>query len=396
MAAAARPTVTVQLTTGDKKVQLPIPAVLLAPIRPDIVQFVHTSIAKNRRQPYAVSPYAGHQTSAESWGTGRAVARIPRVAGGGTHRSGQGAFGNMCRGGRMFAPTKTWRKWHRKVNVNQRRYALVSALAASAVPSLVLARGHRIEKVAEVPLVVSNDAVKDLKKTSAAIKLLKSLNALTDVEKVKNSKKIRRGKGKLRNRRHTQKRGPLVIFNKKSALIQAFRNIPGVELASVNRLNLLQLAPGGHLGRFVIWTQDAFEKLDSIYGTFTKRSSSKNGYSLPRGLLTNSDLSRLINSDEIQSKIRPTISGEKKVQRKKNPLRNLGVLVKLNPYAKTLRRKELLLRKARKEKKDQIVAAKRKESAQDRKDKKARTKARRKFYDVLTDKPKPVKKEAKK
>lgn len=34
--------------------------------------------------------YAGHQTSAESWGTGRAVARIPRVAGGGTHRSGQG------------------------------------------------------------------------------------------------------------------------------------------------------------------------------------------------------------------------------------------------------------------------------------------------------------------
>lgn len=48
----------------------------------------------------------GHQTSAESWGTGRAVARIPRVRGGGTHRSGQGAFGNMCRGGRMFAPTK--------------------------------------------------------------------------------------------------------------------------------------------------------------------------------------------------------------------------------------------------------------------------------------------------
>ena len=27
------------------------------------------------------------QTSAESWGTGRAVARIPRVRGGGTHRS---------------------------------------------------------------------------------------------------------------------------------------------------------------------------------------------------------------------------------------------------------------------------------------------------------------------
>jgi hypothetical protein len=74
-----------------------------SPIRPDIVQSVHTGMNKNKRQPYAVSEKAGHQTSAESWGTGRAVARIPRVSGGGTHRAGQAAFGNMCRSGRMFA-----------------------------------------------------------------------------------------------------------------------------------------------------------------------------------------------------------------------------------------------------------------------------------------------------
>ena len=70
------------------------------------VRSVHTGIAKNNRQPYAVKFEAGMQTAAESWGTGRAVSRIPRVPGGGTHRAGQGAFGNMCRGGRMFAPTK--------------------------------------------------------------------------------------------------------------------------------------------------------------------------------------------------------------------------------------------------------------------------------------------------
>jgi len=85
--------------------------------------------------------FVGHQTSAESWGTGRAVARIPRVRGGGTHRSGQGAFGNMCRGGRMFAPTKPWRRWHRRININQKRYALVSAIAASGVPALVMSKG---------------------------------------------------------------------------------------------------------------------------------------------------------------------------------------------------------------------------------------------------------------
>ncbi|KAJ8874605.1 hypothetical protein PR048_025471 [Dryococelus australis] len=118
-----------------------LPAVFKAPIRPDVVNFVHDQMAKNHRQPYCVNKDAGHQTSAESWGTGRAVARIPRVRGGGTHRSGQGAFGNMCRGGRMFAPTKQWRRWHRKINVNQKRYAMVSAIAATGVPALVMSKG---------------------------------------------------------------------------------------------------------------------------------------------------------------------------------------------------------------------------------------------------------------
>lgn len=125
-----------------KDVTVALPAVFRAPIRPDVVNEVHQLIRRNTRQAYAVSEEAGHQTSAESWGTGRAVARIPRVRGGGTHRSGQGAYGNMCRGGRMFAPTKTWRRWHRKISINQKRYAMVSAVAASGVPALVQARGE--------------------------------------------------------------------------------------------------------------------------------------------------------------------------------------------------------------------------------------------------------------
>lgn len=224
-----------------------------------------------------MSKKAGHQTSAESWGTGRAVARIPRVGGGGTHRSGQAAFGNMCRGGRMFAPTKTWRKWHVKVNQNQRRFAVVSALAATALPSLVLARGHRIEQINEVPLVVES-AVESFAKTKEAVALLKTLNAYSDVVKVSNSRKLRAGKGKLRNRRHRQRRGPLIVYNEDNGIVKAFRNLPGVELVNVRRLNLLQLAPGGHLGRFVIWTHSAFTALDEIFGTFDKPSAFKKDY----------------------------------------------------------------------------------------------------------------------
>ncbi|KAL1914937.1 60S ribosomal protein uL4 [Calcarisporiella thermophila] len=346
---AARPVINVFSETGKETVgTVPLPAVFKAPIRPDIVNFVHTNMAKNKRQPYAVSDKAGHQHSAESWGTGRAVARIPRVSGGGTHRAGQGAFGNMCRGGRMFAPTKTWRKWHVKTNQNQKRYATASALAASAIPSLVLARGHRIEEIAEVPLVVS-DAAESLAKTKSAVALLQAVNAYRDVTKVSNSRKLRAGKGKLRNRRHRQRRGPLVVYSEDKGIVKAFRNIPGVELANVRRLNLLQLAPGGHLGRFIIWTQGAFALLDEIYGTTESGSSLKKDYSLPNAIMTNPDVARLINSDEIQSVVRP--AGPKTQKRpftqKKNPLRNVGVMVRLNPYARTLRRAEILSQQRR-------------------------------------------------
>merc|ERR1712063_97617 len=342
MSGAARPLVQVWNAEGKSTSQQALPAVLTAPIRSDVVQFVHTNLNKNNRQAYAVSVKAGHQTSAESWGTGRAVARIPRVAGSGTHRAGQAAFGNMCRGGRMFAPTKVWRRWHRRVNLNQKRMAVCSALAASALPSLVMARGHSIDNVPEVPLVISNDAVSGLEKTSAAVKLLQAVSAYDDVQKSKDSKKIRAGKGKHRNRRYVQHVGPLVVYDESGPLTRAFRNLPGVETCQVSRLNLLRLAPGGHLGRFIIWTEGAFKQLDSVFGTAETESEQKKGYKLPTAKMSNSDLTSIINSDEIQSALRPKRPVGEFRARKKNPLRNFGFMVKLNPYAIPARRAELL------------------------------------------------------
>jgi len=298
--AVARPLISVFNEQGEVSRQVTLPAVFKAPIRPDVVHFVHSNMSKNARQPYAVHKHAGHQTSAESWGTGRAVSRIPRVRGGGTHRSGQAAFGNMCRGGRMFAPTKTWRKWHRRINQKQRRYAICSALAASSIPALLMARGHVVDDIPEVPVVCTN-AIESMTKTKAAVALLKQLHAYDDVEKCQNSKKIRAGKGKMRNRRYVMRRGPLVIYNEDHGIKQAFRNLPGVDLISVDRLNLLKLSPGSHLGRFCIWSEGAFQKLDAIYGTSRKPSTEKSNFKLPRAKICNADLPRLINSDEVQT-----------------------------------------------------------------------------------------------
>lgn len=262
----------------------------------------------------------------------------------------------MVRGGRMFAPTKLWRRWFIKSNQNQKRYATASALAATAVPSLVLARGHRIEEIEEVPLVVSS-AAESFTKTKEAVALLKSFKAYNDVVKVSNSRKLRAGVGKIRNRRHTQRRGPLVIYNEDKGIVKAFRNIPGVELVNVRRLNLLQLAPGGHVGRFCIWTEDAVKQLDELFGTYDKPSALKKGFSLPLPKIANTDITRIINSDEIQSVVRA--AGPSKTQRpftqKKNPLRNRAVLFRLNPYAQSSIRNELRQqeqRRANKLKKD--------------------------------------------
>ncbi|OBT67439.1 large subunit ribosomal protein L4e [Pseudogymnoascus sp. 23342-1-I1] len=339
---ASRPTVTILSADGTASgATHPLPRVFTSPIRPDIVQTVHTGMAKNKRQPYAVAEKAGHQTSAESWGTGRAVARIPRVSGGGTHRAGQAAFGNMCRSGRMFAPTKVWRKWHQKINLGQKRFATASALAASSVPSLLLARGHQISTVPEVPLVINSEvfANASISRTAAAVALLSSVGAGADVSKVKASRKLRAGKGKLRGRRHRQRRGPLVVYNPLedgTELSLAFRNIAGVETSSVFALNLLQLAPGGHLGRFVIWTSAAFKALDTVYGSTTAPSALKKDFLLPSAIVTQADIGRLINSSEIQTVVRAA-KGEARTKRtavqKKNPLRNKQVLLRLNPYA---------------------------------------------------------------
>jgi large subunit ribosomal protein L4e len=246
----------------------------------------------------------------------------------------------------MYAPNKVWRKWHRKINITQKRHAVASALAASALPALVMARGHRIEEVPEVPLVL-NDEVESISKTSKALAILKKVGAIADVEKSKESKAIRAGKGKMRNRRYVLRKGPLVVIGNDSGVSKAFRNLPGVEVASVDSLNLLQLAPGGHMGRFCIWTKSAFEKLDSIFGTYTTDSAVKKGYKLPRACMANADLARVINSDEIQSVVRQAKTAVTRRPLKKNPLKNLGAMLKLNPYANAARRMEVLLSEKR-------------------------------------------------
>lgn len=277
------------------------PEVFDMEIREDLVKTVVRLVSQNSRQPYAVSKYAGMQHSAESWGTGRAMARVPRVKGSGTRRAGQGAFANFCRSGRMAHPTKVTRRWHRKTPKTLRRIACAMSVAATAHSSIVEGRGHRISNLEMLPLVISDD-ISGITKTKQAYELLQKLHLDEDLERVRNSKSLTAGKGKMRGRRYNKKRGVLIISD--GPEMAAFRNIEGVDQMNINALNILGLSPGGNVGRLVLWTESAFLKLNPLFGSIGGESELKKGFSLPVPSITVSDLGSYFYSDEIQSLIK--------------------------------------------------------------------------------------------
>ncbi len=107
--------------------------------------------------------------------------------------------------------------------------------------------------------------------------------------------------------------------------------MPGVQISGVWDLNILLLAPGGHLGRFIIWTKDAFEQLQTVFGSWNQPSAVKKNYFLPRPVLTNSDIKRVIFSDSVVavSRVKTPVV---KLPKKPNYTRNVRALDKLDPY----------------------------------------------------------------
>ena len=237
----------------------------------------------------------------------------------------------------MAFPLQVWRRWHRRVNLNEKRHALASALAGTVCLPLVLAKGHKISKVPQLPMVLDS-SVNQISKTKEAYEMLEKIGCGEDLERVKDGRVIRAGVGKARGKKYRHKKGPLfVVDDDGQNLVRALRNIPGVDTLHVSRLNIRQLAPGGQLGRFTVFTQGAIQKLGAEFGNHNG-CSVRNGYRLKREVLTNPDIGAIINSDEIQSIVRPKKTPEKLHPRqKKNPLKNKKAMDVLNPFQAKLR-----------------------------------------------------------
>jgi len=231
---------------GKMKTKVDLPEVFDEAYRPDLIKKAVVVAQANRRQSYGAQPTAGIKTSAESWGSGRGVAQVPRLK-----NSSRVARVPQAVGGRKAHPPNASRTFSEKINKKERKKAMRSAIAATANPELVKARGHRFD--ATLPLIVE-DSFEKLATTGKIAEVLAALNVLQDVQKAKRGKHVRAGKGKRRGRRYKTKKSILIIGTKP---LFAARNLPGVDVVSVDQLNVELLAPGTHAGRLAIWTKSA-------------------------------------------------------------------------------------------------------------------------------------------
>ncbi len=240
--------------------KIKLPPIFETPIRTDIIKRAVLAIQSARFQPQGRDPMAGKRTTAESRGVGLGIARIPRIKG----PRGTGAFAPGTVGGRLAHPPTSEKKIVKKIPRKEKRLALFSAIAATASKEMVVSRGHSVEGVPQIPLVVANE-LEGLKTTRDVEEALIKLGVLADLYRVRESIKVRAGKGKLRGRKMKQAVGPLIVVAEDRGLGEAARNIPGVEVVPVKSLNAEVLAPGTHPGRLTIWTASAIETLDKLY-----------------------------------------------------------------------------------------------------------------------------------
>ena len=95
---------------------------------------------------------AGKRTTAESRGVGLGIARVPRIKG--TNRAG---FGVSIVGGHQAFPPTSKKQISKKINKKERRLAIKSCIAATALKEYVQIRGHKISNDISLPIVVDDE-----------------------------------------------------------------------------------------------------------------------------------------------------------------------------------------------------------------------------------------------
>ncbi|MDH3365378.1 MAG: 50S ribosomal protein L4 [Thermoplasmata archaeon] len=209
----------------------------------------------NARQPYAPKSTAGSRHSVSTWGKGRGVARVQRLM-----NSSHAAQSPNNVGGRRAHPPRVDKDYSKKINKKELLKAKLAALHATSVPDIVRHRGHRFDDELTVPVIVKDD-LEAIKTTKEAVEVLSSIGVYDDVERAKNGRKIRAGKGKMRGRKYRNPRGLLVVLSNECDGGRSIRNLSGIEVVTPKALNVSMLAPGGDPGRLMVISESALSEM---------------------------------------------------------------------------------------------------------------------------------------
>ncbi len=232
-----------------------LPSIFTTPLRPDVIKRAVVAVQSHRFQPQGRDPMAGKRTTAESRGVGLGISRVPRL------KTGmRAAFGAGIVGGHSAHPPRSEKRIRKKIPRKELALAFRSAVAATGAKEIVARRGHLVDDVPDLPLVVIDD-IESLERTKDVESFLLQLGVWADVFRAKESRNVRAGRGKGRGRRYKQAIGPLIVVSQDRGILKAARNLPGVEVALVNGLNVENLAPGTHPGRLTVWSSSSVERL---------------------------------------------------------------------------------------------------------------------------------------
>jgi len=254
--------VSVYSLDGTAKEHITLPSVFLTEYRPDLIRRVFVALQSHSFQPKGRSPTAGKKTSAVSWGVGRGVSRVPRVKGERYSRAGQAAGIAGVVKGRVAHPPKTEKRIHKRVNKKERIYALKSAIAATMSKEIVGSRGHRVENLPALPIVVE-DEIQRITRTSELVEFMEKVGLSEELKRLRESEQRVSGvRCKRKTRRKRIAVGPLIVVGKDEGISLAARNIKGVETVPLSSLSVLHLSPGAHPARLTIWSKSAISQLD--------------------------------------------------------------------------------------------------------------------------------------
>ena len=242
---------TVRDLDGKDAGEVELPTVFETAFRPDLIKRAVLAAQANRTQDTGTDEYAGLRTPAESHGSGRGMAHIPR-------QNGRAREVPQAVSGRPAHPPKAEKDRGLDINTKERKLATRSAIAATADGELVADRGHEFDEELEFPLVVS-DEFEELVKTQDAVDVLEALGVADDIERAEDGKTVRAGRGTTRGRKYTEPKSVLVVTSEDPSL--AARNLAGSDVATAAEVNVEDLAPGTHAGRLTLWTESALEEV---------------------------------------------------------------------------------------------------------------------------------------